>query len=369
MAKIVISGYYGFNNIGDESILTSIVNNLKQSIPRAEITVLSVNPKSTEKKHGVKAINRKNIMQILQEIKTCDLLISGGGSLLQDVTSGKSISYYLGVIMMGLILKKKVMIYSQGIGPVNRGYNRILVKYVLNKVDCITVRDEKSMDELLKMSVNIPPIFVTADPVIGLDKVPLELGRAQLVKEGLEEDNGKPLIGFAIRSWKKNDRLKTVLAKTADRLIEALDVQVVFIPFHYGEDIRFMEEIEKEMKQQAIFVKHKYDVQEMLAITGNLDLLIGVRLHSLIFAAIMNVPVIGISYDPKNDSFMASLEQKCLCNVEELAFEDLLIDIEAKWANRQEDKEVLKRCVVILKEKLSLNEKLVHDLLADEVIR
>ncbi|MDF2548728.1 MAG: polysaccharide pyruvyl transferase [Anaerosolibacter sp.] len=369
MAKIVISGYYGFNNIGDESILTSIVNNLKQAIPNVDITVLSVNPQSTEKKHGVKAINRKNAMQILQEIKNCDLLISGGGSLLQDVTSGKSISYYLGVIMMGLMMKKRVMIYSQGIGPVNRSYNRMLVKYVLNKVDCITVRDEKSKDELLNIGVNIPPVFITADPVIGLDKVPLELGRTQLIKEGLEADNGKPIIGFAIRGWKKNDRLKSVLAKTADRLIEKLDVQVVFVPFHYGEDIRFMEEIEEEMNQKAVFVKHKYDVQEMLGITGNFDLLIGVRLHSLIFAAIMNVPMIGISYDPKNDSFMASLEQKCLCEVEELALEDLLIDIEAKWANLQGEKEILKKCVIQLKDKLALNEKLVRDLLAGEVIR
>ncbi|KXG74447.1 polysaccharide pyruvyl transferase CsaB [Thermotalea metallivorans] len=363
MAKIVISGYYGFNNIGDESILTSIVNSLKQHIENIEITVLSVNPQGTEKKHRVKAINRKNILQIFRAIKHCDLLISGGGSLLQDVTSGKSISYYLGVIMMGIFLGKKVMIYSQGIGPVNRTYNRLLVKYVLNQVHCITVRDEKSKDELQRMGVNIPPIYVTADPVIGLEKVSPELGRKLLGTEGLDEKSGRPLVGFAIRGWKKNDRLKAILAKAADRLIEEFHVDVVFIPFHYGEDIKFMEEIEKDMKHKAIFVKHKYDVHEMLGITGNLDLLIGVRLHSLIFAAIMNVPIIGISYDPKNDSFMESLGQKCLCNVEDLTYEDLLIEIERKWICRQEEKEILEKHMDNLKERLSLNEKLVQDLL------
>ena len=123
MNKVVISGYYGFNNIGDESILTAIISNIKDNIEDIDITVLSKDPELTYKNHEVDAINRRDIFGIIKEIKNCDLLISGGGSLLQDVTSSRSILYYLAIILIGIFFKKKVMIYSQGIGPINKNIN------------------------------------------------------------------------------------------------------------------------------------------------------------------------------------------------------------------------------------------------------
>ena len=119
MYKILISGYYGFNNIGDESILKAVIDNLYEKLDGIEVTVLSRDPGSTAEKYGVRSKNRKSAMAILSEIKRCDLLISGGGSLLQDVTSGRSIIYYLMIIKAALVMGKKVFIYSQGIGPIN----------------------------------------------------------------------------------------------------------------------------------------------------------------------------------------------------------------------------------------------------------
>lgn len=363
MHKIVISGYYGFNNIGDESILTSIVDNLKERIADIEITVLSVNPQSTAERHKVRAIDRKNIVQIYRAIKKCDVLISGGGSLLQDVTSRRSISYYLVIMLMAILLGKKVMVYSQGIGPINRHINRHFVQWVLNKVDCITVRDEKSHKLLQDIGVNRPPMYVTADPVMSLKKGDIEIGKRRLIREGMQNGDRKPLIGFAIRGWQRNERLKENIAKTADKLIENFGVEVVFIPFHFGEDIQMMEDIEDAMEHEGIFVKNKYDIYEMLGIVGNLDLLIGVRLHSLIFAAIMNIPMIGISYDPKIDSFMESLGLSTLCSVDQLAYEDLLMEIENKRNQSTQDKEKLFYSVEKIQKKLEINEKLLKDLL------
>ena len=116
MNKIVISGYYGFNNLGDESILTAIIANLRSKIDNIEITVLSKDPNFTAKKHKVRSVNRMNVFKVINEIKKCDLLISGGGSLLQDVTSFRII-YYLAVIFFGIVFNKKVMIIAKAWVP------------------------------------------------------------------------------------------------------------------------------------------------------------------------------------------------------------------------------------------------------------
>ena len=112
MVNILISGYYGFDNIGDESILRTLVSSLREHIPDCSLTVLSHNPTSTREKYGVEAVDRMSPMAILRAVKKCDMLISGGGSLLQDVTSSKSLHYYLSIIRCAEFFHKKVFILS-----------------------------------------------------------------------------------------------------------------------------------------------------------------------------------------------------------------------------------------------------------------
>lgn len=108
MYNILISGYYGFDNIGDESILRTLITSLREKIPDCRLTVLSHNPASTREKYGVEAVERMSPGAILRAVRRCDMLISGGGSLLQDVTSSKSIHYYLFIIRLAKLLGKKV---------------------------------------------------------------------------------------------------------------------------------------------------------------------------------------------------------------------------------------------------------------------
>ena len=124
MVNILISGYYGFDNIGDESILRTLVSSLREHIPDCSLTVLSHNPASTREKYGVEAVDRMSPVAILRAVKKCDMLISGGGSLLQDVTSSKSLHYYLSIIRCAEFFHKKVFSYSQGSGPIDRPGNR-----------------------------------------------------------------------------------------------------------------------------------------------------------------------------------------------------------------------------------------------------
>lgn len=362
MNKVVISGYYGFNNIGDESILTAIISNLKDGIEDIDITVLSKNPRLTHSKHGVNAINRKNIFKIIREIKKCDLLISGGGSLLQDVTSNRSIVYYLSIILIGILCDKKVMIYSQGIGPINNPINKYLTRKILDKVDYMTLRDERSKNVLENMKIENQSIIVAADPVIGLKKRDLQIGKELLVQSNLSNTT-KPVIGFALRGRNRDENLINVISEVSDRIIEEIGASVVFIPFHYGEDINTLNDIEKKMKNKAIFLREKYELDEMLSIVGNLDLLIGIRLHSLIFAAIMNVPMIAVSYDPKVDYFMESINEPVFCNIERLNTSSLMKEIYDKLDNKQEYRDRLEKEVLNSKKKLVKNREVVKKLL------
>ena len=145
MGRIVLSGYYGFDNIGDEAVMYSIIKTLKEEIgDNTEITVLSNEPEKTASAYHVEAVNRWKYKQIIDAIKKSDVLISGGGSLLQDITGWKSVVYYLSIVVIAKLLRKKVVFYAQGIGPVNMKFNRFLIGWIANRVDYISVRDEHS---------------------------------------------------------------------------------------------------------------------------------------------------------------------------------------------------------------------------------
>lgn len=123
MNRILVSGYYGFANSGDDALLGAIIQNMREYDPDMEITVLSKNPAETRALYGVESINRYNMFQIMSRMKKAKLLISGGGSLLQDRTSSKSLYYYLTIIRLAQTLGTKVMLYANGIGPLTREKN------------------------------------------------------------------------------------------------------------------------------------------------------------------------------------------------------------------------------------------------------
>ena len=99
MSKVVLSGYYGFNNSGDETILYAMITMFRKIEPSLEITVLSNEPEKTAKQYGVEAVNRWKWGQVFRAVSGCDLFISGGGSLLQDVSKNSPL-YYLAVILL-----------------------------------------------------------------------------------------------------------------------------------------------------------------------------------------------------------------------------------------------------------------------------
>ena len=306
MSDLVISGYYGFGNAGDEAMLTAMVGALRQADPSVRITVLSGNPADTRRRHGVEALHRLNLWRIGWTLLHADLLISGGGSLLQDVTSGRSIFYYLGVMQLACWLGCPVMLYAQGIGPIRSRLARAFMRHVGNRLAGATVRDEGSKRELAGLGVVRPPVIVTADPVLALSPADREIGRSVVNRAALSGSG--PLIGFSVREWRGQAHFKEVFAAAADRLAAETGARIVFLPMQWPDDLRAAQAVAERMAQPHALLAGGYDTTGLLSIVGNLDLLVGVRLHALIFAAVMEIPFVGVSYDPKIDRFLDMME-------------------------------------------------------------
>ncbi|OMD97810.1 polysaccharide pyruvyl transferase CsaB [Paenibacillus odorifer] len=308
--KIVISGYYGFHNSGDEAVLQSILIALQQHAQAAGIEiepiVLSIDPEWTSATYGVKSVHRMKLVEVRQAIYESSGLISGGGSLLQDVTGSKSIPYYLGIIKLAQWMGKPTFIYAQGIGPVNRKLFHPLIKSVFRKCTYISVRDEQSRELLLSMGLEQKNIEVVPDPVMGLS-LPEDTDAAELP----ESSDSLPVVGISVRYWEQDHKELNALAQGLIKANLEKPLHLRFLPFHLPSDIEasryVMEKLEENISQhggQVSICEDASHPQHMLREVGQCEVLIGMRLHSLIYAAGRRVPLIGISYDPKIDHFL-----------------------------------------------------------------
>lgn len=368
MYRILISGYYGFNNIGDESILTAVIGSLRDKLPDIEITVLSQNPESTAAKYGVKSADRKSIPAIIKAVKNCDMLISGGGSLLQDVTSRKSILYYLFIMQLARIMRKKFFVYSQGIGPIVSKINEYLTLKVLRHASGIVVRDVQSKNLLVKIGLPAERVVVTADPVLRIKPASREIGKKILEDEGFKICEENVICGLAVKERELDSVFMSEMCISAERLIRERGCKILLIPFHFKEDMAAIEYIEeylesKGLKDNVCAIKHKYLTDEMMSIIGNVDILVGVRLHALIHAAIMEVPMIGISYDPKINSFLRSVGMKAMCSIYDFRNEFFMEEFDKTWENREAITKLVSSNVSTLIENLNTNEEMIKSIM------
>lgn len=330
MSKVVISGYYGFANAGDEAMLSAIIGSLRDIMPHVEITVITGNCQMTRKHHNVHTVHRMNFLAIAAAIRRCDILISGGGSLLQDVTSTRSLYYYLLVMRIALFFHKPVMLYAQGIGPVRGEKARQAVRRVLQQVTVIGVRDSESKRELASLGVTAPPVHVTADAVLSMHPVDKKIGFYLLKKAGVTGIRTR--VGVAVRDWQGMRGYKEEIAKAADELQRRLDARIIFIPMQYPADVKAGEDIAAMMETEAVVLREGYNTVEFMSLIGCMDAVIANRLHALVFASLMEVPVTAISYDPKIDSFIQLIGEKLCGTVETVSAGDLVADVTRKLA-------------------------------------
>lgn len=359
---VMISGYYGFHNSGDDSILKAMVDHLSVNRPEIRILALSNDPEETKRVYGIDAIHRFNFFQILWHMRKTRMLISGGGSLIQDITSEKSLQYYLGIIRMAKWFGAKVMLYANGIGPICKEANYKKVASVLNQVDLITLREPSSLEELKRFGVDQPPCIVTADPAFNLVAASPEEATILIEKAGLP--SGASYFGIAVREWKHahGDMVK-IIAELADYVKETYGVEPLFIPMQESQDTAIAEACIAAMKQKGYLLQGGTTPSQLLGVVGQAKFIIGMRLHVLIYAAKMGTPVIGLSYDPKVDAVMQAMGQTMSTPVDSLNPITLRRYTETLMSKREEMAIELQKVGEEAKEKAAENTRLALELL------
>ncbi len=365
MTEVLITGYHGYGNTGDEAILIAIKEGIDKMKADIRLTALSYDPKFTKNEYGINAVKKFNVFQVFRAVAKCDVLLFGGGTLLQDISSTRSLIYYLSILKLAKLLRKRIMVYANGIGPVTRPRNRRLIGRIVNKVDVITLREELSLKELKDMNVTSPPTYITADPVFNLQSESRKTALDILAREGVPTD--KPIVGIAIREWKKSkygEEYVREIAIACDSLIRS-GKTVLFIPMEFRADLGISERARQQMEEKSYILSSPYRPKEILAVVGEMSLIIGMRLHSLIFAGIKNVPMLGIVYDPKVEHYIDLLG---MCRAADIRTERLsgaeLVKLSSDvFESYDEYKDILAKKTAPLMEKARKNDKLLKELI------
>jgi len=288
---VLLSGYYGFGNLGDEALLEVIVTRVRARFAGADIEVLSNDPAGTALL-GVEATPRWEWRAIREAIGRADVVVSGGGGLLQNATSMRSLLYYAAILREAIRAKKKTMVFAQSIGPLDL-WGRFAVRRFCSGLDRATVRDERSR-ALLSVLLAGTPVERTADPVFLYDA---PAGDVDLSTEGLES-GGPPYAIVSVRKVSNFREGVRTIARAVDRLAERHGVRVAFLPLGGASDAEVSTDVIRACESAPVLLP-ECPLAKAAAIVRRARFVIGMRLHALILAARYTVPFLAIPYDPK----------------------------------------------------------------------
>lgn len=307
--QVGISGSYGGLNLGDEAILQSITAELRSSLP-VEITVFSRNPEDTLRRHQVEravAVRELGRNEIVPELERLDLFILGGGGILFD---GES-KIWLREVELANELGVPVMVYSVGAGPLRDPNEQKLVRSALARAAAVTVR-ERSARQVLEEAGLHREILITADPALLLKPQPLPSDAS--AREGL--DGSRHLVGMSVREPGgampdlSPELYHSMLANVADYMVDRFDAHVVFVPMEpYTLDVQHSHAVVSQMlrAQRATVLKGEFTSAQLLSLMKHFRFAVGMRLHFLIFAALMGVPFVALPYASKVSGFLEVL--------------------------------------------------------------
>jgi polysaccharide pyruvyl transferase CsaB len=272
-------------------LLDVTVRELRRRHPGVEIEVLSGDPQATARRYGVEAVPRMDVRAVRQAIERASMLLSGGGGLLQNATSTRSLLYYAGIIKSALAARKPAMIFAQSIGPLDL-IGRVVVREMCRGLTAATVRDTRSQ-ALLSRLVPKVPVERTADPVWMLEP---DGEKFDLNAEGLGPESD-PIAVVSVRKIPGYERGTAVLAAAVDRLAQR-GARVAFLPLGGAPDAEASATVIRACKSAPTLLP-AFEIPKAVHVIGRARVVIGMRLHALIIAARLGVPFLPIPYDPK----------------------------------------------------------------------
>ncbi len=319
--EVLVLGYYGFGNLGDELLSKAVVDALVSlDIPRERIVLLSANPGRSEKLTGVKCFNRWNLGAVAALIKQSKSFLLGGGGLFQDVTSIKSCGYYWWMVRTARMSETKIWAVSQSVGPLHSILGKWFTKNALKKCSYISVRDKKTAGLLNSWNISCS---IAPDLVLGM------LCKRSRMSEPNLLLNLRPCY----------DKCAVNAVKTANFIAKNEKLKIIGVAFA-KEDQVYLENLESDgtVKFKNIVTVETIDEFEQIAASASKA--IGMRLHFAELCAIAGVPVAAAAYDPKVESFCAEWNLPVLGNkisdnfgvIDVMALQKIHDDIIAEFA-------------------------------------
>jgi polysaccharide pyruvyl transferase CsaB len=330
--RLLLAGYFGFDNAGDEAIFESVVENFRRLDPDVQLTAL-VSGDQTAKRLGVETVPRTSLGAVWNAMRSHDLFVLGGGGLFQDTTGPNSVFYYGGLLTMAALARCPSVFFCQGYGPVRRPLLKFITRQVLRLPSLITVRDEESKAELASLGISEDKVHLAADPALLLSPLASEEIRGLLKEENLigelgrsELPNGQlsssgPLVVVTVRPWPGLPLEELGAALRTFR--EEVGARYLLLPFQPERDLEPSRRLVELLNGEARLIERELTPAALTGILACSDMVIGMRLHSLILATVGNPPLYGLSYDPKVERFCRRAGALS-CNIEEISSERLL---------------------------------------------
>ena len=281
---VLLLGYYGFGNLGDELLCEASLRLLSScGVPKERVALLSASPRWSEEKYGVRAFDRWSLREIWRACAASRSLLLGGGGLFQDSTSARSCVYYYAAVRIARLLGLKVWAEGQSVGPLRHGLSRALTRGAFGSCCHAGVRDESSREILDAMGIRsaLAPDLVMSLPVqrAGCEgnfllfnarpgyRALAERAAASCMK--LAENSGREVAGVALS---REDEAELASLASAG-LVKLSGVTLV---------------------------SSKEDFARAASRASGA---LGMRLHFLILSALSGLPLAGCAYDPKVAGF------------------------------------------------------------------
>jgi polysaccharide pyruvyl transferase CsaB len=309
---VLICGYYGEHNLGDDALLAVLLDQLPRG---CRPVVTARDQEQVRQRFGVETTDRTRLGGVLQALGGCDALVLGGGSLLQDATSLRSLIYYAVLMAAARLQGKPVILWAQGLGPLRRRRSQVLVRALLPQATAISWRDGASAALARGWGVEA---VVGSDPVWSLARhTPWHGAGGPIVL------CWRPVTHLSAQGW-------ATLLQALARL--APDRPVLWLPFHQEQDRGLLRGLDQQglvpegLRQRSSEV-HVADPQGALDLFAGAGLVLAMRLHGLILAALAGSPCAALSYDPKVSAAASAIG----CGDQDLAQPQQVEDLLQQW--------------------------------------
>jgi polysaccharide pyruvyl transferase WcaK-like protein len=365
-AKIALLHHTGGGNLGDDAIIESITQNIRRRWPDATIVAISMNPEDTERRHGIpsypmrrhtwslgynsfrpetSSANGRGLLHWIRttrnplirlprallgeiafliisrsKIKDFDVMVLGGGGQLTDRSGPWSFPY---AILAWFLLAKsagmKCVVLNTGAGPLINPVSKILTVRALFAAEYVSFRDEESQALARKIGYT-GPSYVYPDNVYGLEISSIPRSSSKRLEQ--------PVVGIAPMPYpvdppfdNKKDKViyEQLVAKLATfaSLLSRRSYPLTVFGTDIGVDPLAIEDLRIKLQQDYGIATPSYEpiesLEDVFLRLSAFDYVITCRFHGVVFAHLLNKPVLAIAHHPKVTDLMNALGLSKYC--------------------------------------------------------